>query len=163
MAKTNTRDIDKGFKRIMRELAALEKKPHVKVGLQSNTASKPKKSSQDTPSHTDVLTVGLVHEFGNDRNPERSFMRLTHDMTREDMVAFISTLKDQVFLGRKTVKTSLNLIGLRGVNDIKNTFKNTPAIWPANAPSTIQKKKSSKPLVDTAQLMNSNTHKVVMR
>lgn len=164
MATTNpTIDIDKGFKRIMRELNRIEKKPHVKVGLQASTATKTKKTSQKTPSQTDVLTVGLAHEFGTHRVPERSFIRLTYDTTVKDMRSFISGLQSAVFFGKINVKTALEQIGIKGVDNIKNTFKRQPSEWQKLAEVTIKRKKSTKMLLDTNQLVNSNTHKVVMK
>ena len=158
-----TRDVDKGFKRIMRELNRVEKNPHVKVGLQASTATKKKKTSQKTPSKTDVLTVGLAHEFGTTRVPKRSFIRLTYDNTVKEMRTFISELQTAVFLGKIDVRTALGRIGEKGVSNIKDTFKSQPSEWPELSEVTIKRKKSTKILIDTSQLVNSNTHKVKMK
>ena len=163
MAKFRTTDTDLGIGRILKELSILEKKPFVEVGLQESTFSKPKKTSDKQVTDTTVLEVGVFQEFGTKSIPQRSYIRLTFDETKKSMFQTIKRQKDLIFLGASTVKKSLNVIGLQNTNNIKKTIRRTPSEWPPLSESTIKRKKSSKPLIDTGQLINSLTHKVTIK
>lgn len=107
---------------------------------------------------TSALMVAAVNEFGSDDGhiPERSYIRSTVRTKRKKYLSLVSKLIRRSI--KTTEKLRLDLIGVRAVADIKNTIK--AGIAPANAESTIARKGSSKPLVDTGQLINSITHEI---
>ena len=114
---------------------------------------------------TSALMVAAVNEFGSQTPrpdtgqlviPERSYIRSTVRKKRKKYLNLVSKLIRRSI--KTTEKLKLDLIGVRAVADIKNTIK--AGIAPANAESTIARKGSSKPLVDTGQLINSITHEI---
>jgi hypothetical protein len=161
--KSKTIDKDLGYKRILEEYTTIKSnKPHVKVGLQTTMDQRKKKRREGGESNESVLDVGVRHEFGLGV-PERSYMRLTYDKTKEEMFRFIKTQNSKILLGKTTVRKALDLVGQKSQTDIKDTIKRTPSEWPPLAESTILKKGSSKPLIDTGQLINSIQYKKVMK
>ena len=76
-SRVKTKDIDHGYKRILRELKKLEKKPHVKVGfpIERKKTGEPKEGNE----FVTVLDVAIWHEFGTVGLPERSFVRSSFD------------------------------------------------------------------------------------
>ena len=168
MARVIEKDL--GWKDILKQLKIIEKKPFVKVGLLPITGSKPKTSTQisdgkktkSTSTQTTVLEVGIRNEFG-EGVPERSFVRSTADQNSGQWNAIIDANVSRIYLGRQTVKGTLNIVGLKATSDMKQKIRNGDPKWAPNAPSTIRRKGSSKPLIDTSQLVNSIAHKTVLK
>tara|TARA_R110002012_G_scaffold271932_2_gene457263 strand:- start:1137 stop:1637 length:501 start_codon:yes stop_codon:yes gene_type:complete len=163
MAKA-VRDKDLGYKRILKEIKKLEKKPHVKIGLLSNTGKQDKGfTSGDkikTTSEVSVLEVGIYNEFGTDTIPSRPFMRTTHDEHNSKWFGMIRKFTGKMYEGKATVNMALEIVGQQATADMKNKIKKGP--FTANAPATTKKKKSTKPLVDTAQLIGSINYQIKM-
>lgn len=135
----------------------------VKVGVQGPQAAA---NHQDT--RLTVAQIATVHEFGKvihhpklNRTttiPERSFLRATIDMYQEAIARRQVLLTQGYLLGKFDLHSSLELLGQYVVGLVKQRIAN--GIAPPNRPSTIARKGSSKPLIDTGQLRNSITHKV---
>jgi hypothetical protein len=116
-----------------------------------------------------VLTKAIVNEFGTTqagkkRNvtiPERSFIRSTYNKQYKK----VSKRFGQIFYSfaerKYDVKRRLKLIGQEQVSETQKTITNFKT--PANAPSTIQKKGSSHPLIDTGELRSKITYKTVKK
>lgn len=110
---------------------------------------------------SDLVTIGAYNEYGSEdgkRPPERSFLRATYDEKREEYAGMVSTGLDQAMTGKGTVRTALDRVGLRVSTDVKLRIRR--GILPENAPITILRKGSSKPLVDTGRLVQSISHEV---
>jgi len=169
MARVIERDL--GWNDILKQLKIMEKKPFTKIGLLARTSKKPKTSTQiidgkktkETNPQTTVLDVGLANEFGTEKIPERSFVRSTHDQNSGHWMGIIDAAIIRIYLGRETVKRALNIVGLKATSDMKLKIKNGDPKWPPNADETIKRKGSSKPLIDTAQMLNSIAHTVVIK
>ncbi len=146
------RDIDNGYIKLL-EAAAKARHGTVDVGI---LASEGDKASQTTPSLT-VAEVAAFNEFGLGV-PERSFVRAYVDengsLLRED----IRKLALLVVKGKKTTEEALETLGLKVVGGMQKRI--SKGIPPPNAPATIRRKGSSKPLIDTGQLRSSITHRV---
>lgn len=108
-----------------------------------------------------------VHEFGAAIQmqwgvlliPERSFIRASvaeNDRAYSDLVERYATA---VLEGRMSEDRALGRLGARAAADMQR--KISKGVDPANAPSTITAKGSSKPLVDTGRLRQSITFLVV--
>lgn len=140
-------DTDKGFKRIEREISRSFSSPHVVVGIYGNKASAIHEDTKAT-----VGQIASYHEFGLG-NPERSFIRSTVDEKTTRIAAMAKRLMGSVIDGHQTTHKALDLLGayIHG-QIIANINRGIP---PANAPSTVARKGSSKPLVDTGQLKGS--------
>lgn len=90
--------------------------------------------------------------------PERSFFRSTL-RTRADYFADVATkLGTQIADGTISEDVALGRMGLVIESEIKATI--TRGVAPPNAASTIRRKKSSKPLIDTGRLRASITSEV---
>lgn len=105
-------------------------------------------------------TLAMIHEFGSPKHniAERSFLRVP--LTQNQ--AKITTLaKEQVYnaLSNETsVIRPLEEIGVFSSNLCKMAI--TDGLTLALKPATIKRKKSSKPLIDTGNLLNSITWEI---
>ena len=148
MTKSKVIVRDLGFLAVMRELQASEN-VHITVGVHGDANRK------DGGSMT---LVAAANEFGTDTIPERSFIRSTIDARRSDIAKVITKGMGQVADGKRTTKDVAEIAGLFTASAIKKTM--TELSEPPNAPSTIEKKGSDNPLIDTAALRTAITHKV---
>ncbi|TKI65564.1 hypothetical protein FC756_16060 [Lysinibacillus mangiferihumi] len=154
MARVNVRITDTNninrLKNVLREL----KNHSVEVGIFGSD---------------EYVMIASVHEFGATIRrgegtitiPERSFLRTTFDEKNEEWVNFFKSQLKQVLRFQMDVQTLFNRLGARMVVDIQKKITNLDA--PPNAPSTINKKKSSNPLIDTGGLRMRVTYKVVRK
>lgn len=139
-------EIDRGFNAIKKELAQIAKdQPVVDVGLLGE------KASESHGEATNVM-VGSWQEFGTKYIPERSFLRSTFNQKRPEYDAMIAKEAKSVYENKGSVMDGLNRVGLKAANDVKATIRGN--IPPPLADSTIARKGSSLPLVDTGQLIN---------
>ena len=145
--------------RIVQEIEKA-KRAIVKVGIQGNEASTVRTS--DSGAALTLGEIATVNEFGSEdgRVPARPFMRNTWDNRQKELRAIQRKTLEQIATGRMTAEKALDVIGLWFANAIKKTI--TDGVAPANAPRTIEKKGSSKPLIDTGALRQSITHVVEM-
>jgi len=142
---------DLGFKKVMAELQKAGG-THITVGVHAD--AKPRKDGGPL-----AVLVAAANEFGTDTIPERSFMRSTIDSRRQDIALLTTKLLGQVADGKTLVADASGIIGLWVSNAIKKTI--TDLSEPPNAPSTIARKGSSNPLIDTGQMRASITFAVV--
>jgi hypothetical protein len=110
-----------------------------------------------------VLNIAAVHEFGAPKRniPMRSFMRTALDENRNNIEHLMEVEYKQAALGRLTLEQAIGRVGEAMVNAIKNKIRQGP--FEPLAESTIRAKKSSKPLIDTAQMLNSIQHVEVVQ
>lgn len=148
-------DKDYGWKELKKELQKLEKKPFTKVGILEGKGSKLYSDSSQK-----VIDVAVANEFGTAKIPSRPFIRKTYDENITQYNRLFKRAYNNIIDGKSTVKTSLGNIGLFAENKTRKRLRSGP--WTPNAPSTIAKKKSSRPLIDTGQLVNSIVSKTVM-
>lgn len=158
MAKgVSIKDIDKGMRRIVRETGNVAaNKPYVKTGFLED-------SGGHRGSNLDVVEIASVHEFGTEdgRVPERSFMRTSFDENEKSfMEATQEQLNDIMFNG-KTTEQALGLIGQVIESAVKKKITEGDSSWEALKPATIERKGSSKPLIDTGQMRQSVRYQVV--
>lgn len=109
----------------------------------------------------DLVVIAATNEFGSadGRIPERSFLRST---IAENSDAYFQALADGInstMNGRgSTVTTVFRRIGTKVVGDVKTKIRDLRD--PKNAASTIAKKGSSNPLIDSGRLRASIDFKV---
>lgn len=104
--------------------------------------------------------LAAVHEFGSPAHniPERSFLRKPL-INNAAAIAYLAKNAVAKFMaGQITAETALSYVGEEAKSISKTAI--TEGIAPALKPATIKRKKSSKPLIDTAQLLNSITYEV---
>lgn len=137
--------VDRGWDRILRELAAANNS-FVKVGIQEGDTTK---------DGLNLAEVAATNEYGSSDGhiPERSFIRSTVDMQQRAVSVLKVKLLRQIYSGSISSEQALRLLGEFMQAKIKrriSTFTDPP-----NAPSTIERKGSSQPLIDTSHMRNS--------
>lgn len=151
-----TIDIDKGYKKLYRQLNILKNKPYVKVGLLE-------KAGVHIQSDLTVAQIGIIHEFGlpKARIPQRSFMRTSFDENKEKWLKITKGLKRRIEQGQLTVAKALDIIGLMIKRDI--THKIVMGPFAPLSQRRIEEKGSSVPLIDTTQMINSIDYVKIMK
>jgi hypothetical protein len=149
-------DTDHGMARLI-ELAKFlaRERLGVKAGILSDEAG------IEEGLDASILDIAIFNEFGTVHIPERPFLRSTFDAKREVFYRLAFALMRKVTADKLDAVDMLALVGERMVAEIKNTITRGAGVPPPNAPSTIERKGSSRPLVDTGQLLNSITYEVV--
>lgn len=103
-----------------------------------------------------------VHEFGSKdgRIPAREPLASTFRESKDGLVKMLGQIAKGVVADTLTPEQGLDRLGLWGATEVKRRIS-SGKIEPGNAASTIARKGSSKPLVDTGQLVNAITWQVV--
>ncbi|MBZ7262482.1 hypothetical protein FMK81_13295 [Klebsiella oxytoca] len=105
-----------------------------------------------------IVVIGAVQEFGSadGRVPERSFLRVPLYQNIDNIKKGFAALTSQVTRGEISAFQMLDQIGARAVGYCVEAIEG--GIEPANAESTIRRKGSSTPLIDTGILKSKITH-----
>ncbi len=123
---------------------------HIDVGVHS-----------DSVAYPDGTPTGLVagaNEFGTSTIPERSFLRSTMEEKQEAYSKLGAELMQLVAADKMTMEEAATITGLQMVADVQD--KITELKDPPNAPSTIKRKGSDNPLIDTGHLRNQINYKI---
>jgi hypothetical protein len=143
---------DHGAKALFKAVNAAPK--GVRVGVFGTNAAIAVKGKE-------LLSMGQLAtwlEHGTERMPARfwlsGYMRQNESRIKE----MLRRGAEEVAKGRMTQERVLNLIGLKVVGEIKERIAN--GLPPPNAASTIKRKGSSTPLIDTEQFRSNIAHGV---
>lgn len=136
----------------MRELVDRAKGARVVIGVLGSTSARPGEP-------LDNVELAVINEFGLGV-PERSFLRATFDRLKDKWAAFASRIMRLVAAGKLDLEKGLAIIGERVKADVKKAITAGAGIPPPNAPSTIERKGSSRPLVDSGRLLGSIDYEV---
>jgi hypothetical protein len=138
----------------LRKELELAKRGSVVVGLLGDDLG------PDAP-YRSALEVGVIHEFGLGRCPERSFIRLPFKVKRDEMSKAIDNGFKAVSSGTTQTERALGLIGARANNYVIDAFETEGwGKWKPLHPYTIKMKGSSAILIDTGTLRRSVTWEV---
>jgi len=160
-------DIDLGWNQIKDDLKSLDNS-YTKVGVHQGQIHK----SEDGEL-SDMVIIAAANELGTKPRvvggssrsggqilaggiPSRPFMRNAFDGNKESIKMAQSKLYNDVITGVRPVRNALSTLGEFLTAKVKLSIKQLKV--PPNAPSTIAKKKSSNPLIDQGQLIQSITH-----
>ena len=145
--KDNKREQIKFEKR----LRQLQKSPHVAVGILQN---------EPVANSFSIVDLATVHEFGSadGRIPQRSFFRSTLQSQKQKHLRLITQLQKLYIVGKLSLKQALTQLGEAVRGDIVETISH--GVDPKLEASTVKRKKSSQPLIDTGRLKGSITHQV---
>lgn len=141
---------DRGWKRIQTQLRSMGA---VKVGLPSD-------SPADEETGVSLVFIGWWNEYGTDDGhvPERPFMRQAFD----DNLALIRQAQDRlvsgIYAGQYSTDRALRLLGELHQAHIQKSI--TELRQPPNAPSTVARKGSSNPLIDSEQMRDNIRYEV---
>lgn len=120
-------------------------------------------SAKQEGSDLSLVEIAAAHEFGTGDGhiPERSFLRSTfYVRVASELRHVIANLCTAVIQRGVDPRAAIGQLGAWGAAQVKNTITQTD-IPPPLAASTVARKGSSKPLVDTGQLLNAITWEVV--
>lgn len=135
------------FKELADKLEEFKSLPSVDVGV---------KDGVSYPDGTSVEVVGFVNEYGSEARgiPERSFIRSTMIENTDKYQGILRKIANKVIEDPNyNPYVSMGQLGLIAESDIKS--KITDLKDPPNAESTIKRKKSDNPLLDTGLLRRS--------
>lgn len=134
-------------KRIRDMQRRLSQNKEVAVGLPSDSGNHPDGMS--------IVRLGAIHEFGTKTIPERSFLRVPLRAAQDELAQVFRHLMKQVAAGDLTFTQALDQLGAKGASISQEAI--SAGIAPANAPSTVRRKGSSKPLIDSGTLRQAIT------
>jgi len=154
---------DRGLKQIFSNAVSVNGMK-IAVGIQGPEAGAVEHDETDLSN----VELGVVHEFGtagvslgrsgatSGGIPARSFIRSTFDQKQKRWLALMARAA-KVLYSEKVLnpRQVLGVVGEKAKSDIIRTINK--GIPPALVPSTIRRKGSSKPLIDTGQLKASIT------
>lgn len=114
-----------------------------------------KDGSQQHSEGLTVFQIGMIHEFGvPEKNiPRRSFIRVPIENNIKEITKLIEHNHKLVSENSMSAKVALDRIGIMAQNTIKESFINND--WKPLKRATIKRKGSSRPLIDTGQLIGS--------
>jgi ribosomal protein S18 len=171
-------------KQMLKAMAKMAKRPHVKVGFPAKTGDKPHRKGPvkvsgkrlvrdllrtmgaELAPEPDPLTLAqlaILHEFGSEdgKIPERGPIRATHDKNQREWWEATKKLKLKLITYQVSVHQALGLLGEMIKRDIQAAYRKGGDPYVPNAPSTIAAKGSSTPLINTAQLLNGVSYERV--
>lgn len=143
-------DHDLGFRKIVSNLQDLDN-VEIVVGVLRN-AGKEKDG-------TNLVDVAVYNEFGTKRIPSRPFIRIASDEHGDEWQDLSERCVNAIIAGRMGKNQVLNLIGSKAKADIQNVFGDKSKLMP-NKQSTINRKGSSAPLIDTGRLRQSINYRI---
>lgn len=110
------------------------------------------------PDGTAVAYVATIHEFGTDRIPARPFMRPAVADHGQEWMQTLANGARAALRGNMTPAAVMEVTALQAAGDV--AAKIAAVTSPPLSPVTVARKGSSKPLVDTGQMIQSVTGKV---
>lgn len=98
-----------------------------------------------------VAVVAAAHEYGSSKRkiPERSFLRGWVAKNKAKIEQIMKKLVEKITGNEMKADQALGLLGQFGEDGVKDHIDKGPFV--PNAPATIAKKGSSRPLIDTKQ------------
>lgn len=155
---TIVRDVDNGFKRLLRITAGLKEfQPSIAVGILARDAG-------TAHGETTVLDVATWFEFGTrkkdggTKQPARPWIRPWFDANRAEGMKRLTNLMRQVVAGKLSEEQALNKFGAWAQGSIQKRL--AAGIPPPNARSTEKVKGSSTPGIDTGQMRSSVSYEI---
>jgi hypothetical protein len=157
--KVSIRDKDRGYRDLIKTLRAAAQDASVRVGVFGEG-----KGAEQRDGGLTNAELMVIHEYGSPAAgiPERAPIRRTIDEKRESYVTGLIPRLMRALTDRKiSISDALDLMGLQMSNDVKRTITTGEGVPPPLSPTTIARKGSSRPLVDTGRLLASITYAVV--
>jgi hypothetical protein len=160
MATRGVRDRDLGWEALKRELRKA-KELSGKAGIIGPRAAQERDDGKG--GKITNAELGVIHEFGSADGhvPERSFIRASFDKNRTQREDDLEKGVGLVYDRKLKLERAIGLVSAAIAADAVALILEGAGIPPPNAPSTIARKGSSRPLVDHAQMKNAITSAVV--
>ena len=132
----------KDFFNQIEELCKLQ----VRVGFQQGAAS-------DEETGADIADIAAWNELGTARSPPRPFLRQSVENNESQIKAMCEKQLTWIVKGEATARDALQALGVMQKALIQKTISS--GSFEPNAPRTIEKKGSDKPLIDTRRMRQS--------
>lgn len=116
----------------------------VHVGFQAGEAS--------YEGGADLVEIAAYNEYGTSDTPARPFMQQSWENHQEELQQLCQQAYNIVLNGG-TAEEACKIVGVAGVGIIQKEI--VEGNFEPNAPSTIRKKGSDRPLIDTGQMRQS--------
>lgn len=129
---------------------------YTKAGYISETGVAP----GDINELSEMVLIAVYHEFGTSKMPARATLGPGFTKNKQLLKVFVASQYRLIVMRKIDVKTALGKIGEYATSLVKKEIVDLD--YPPLAPATIKKKGSSKPLIDTAQMLNSVNHAEVI-
>lgn len=156
MAKKGVTDIDKGYKKIIQSIKDLGVNG-VNVGIASDKINK---EGVSVAQYAYWNEVGVESKDGKGwKIPPRPFMRGWADSNKENIKQTMQSVAQAVSSGKIEAETAVERIGQYCQDGIKSYIRRGD--FTPNSPATIEKKGSSRPLIDTGTMRNSIRYEIV--
>lgn len=104
-----------------------------------------------------LAKIALWNEYGNERTPPRAFLRNAQKKANKRGKSIVKARLDE----GTNIDEICAQLAVMLTDEVKNSIRS--GNWEPNAPSTIHQKHSSKPLIDTGQLLNSAHGAVILK
>lgn len=143
VVKDNRADWD----RFVNNMKQLKKGRRVNVGIFQNQGE-------------DLVEYAAANEFGTEKIPERSFLRAGIDEARRrgDIQRKVADLLFLVVTGKISPLAALVRLGIFGAEIVKKKIDQGP--FAALAPSTIRRKGSDVPLIESGRMRRNITSRI---
>lgn len=128
------------FKQMLKELSGKQ----VRIGFQKG------KATED--DGTDICDVAALNELGTDKIPSRPFLRKSVDENKGKINNFIQSQRQAIVNG-ESAESILKKFGVFQKGLVQEKIREGSYV--PNAPFTIRKKGSDKPLIDTGRMRQS--------
>ncbi len=153
------KDVEFDFKKLNKFVKGLTTDMVVQVGI----FGKKTQRKDESGSGLTNAEVGFIHEFGQPPDiPRRSFLRMPIFQSADIILGQVKRAGALKKLANGNMVQVLADIGIACEIAIQNAFASAGwGNWKANRPSTIEKKGSSAPLIDTGQLRRSISSAVI--
>lgn len=154
MSKSEVFRVDRGLDELKKTVRAIaDRNAYVKAGVLEGSGEAP-------PGELTNGQLAAIQEFGTATIPARPFVSSSFEANRDKYKGMLAAGLEKVYANELPVSKLLGLLGTAMAADIKKRVT-AGANFEPNAPSTIAKKGSARPLVDTGRLVNSVTYQVV--
>ena len=131
-------------KKLFAEIEKL-KKLQVRVGYQQG--------DEQEEDGADLCDVAMFNELGTSNTPSRPFMRDSVDKHEDKINNFCKQQMKLLSTGKISTEEMLKSIGVFQKGLVQKEIRDGEFV--PNAPSTIKRKKSDKPLIDTGTMRQS--------
>jgi hypothetical protein len=110
------------------------------------------------------VELGIIHEFGSENKniPPRSFLRMPLETKRGELMTVFKKNHIRGLFEQGFIYEIMEQLGIKALSIIDQAFDSRGfGRWIPNKPSTIAKKGSDKPLIDTQKMRQSIVNDVV--
>ncbi len=118
------------------------------VGWLANTAS--------YDDGTSVAEIAAFNEYGTVNIPARPFMKTAVEKSKDEILRYYQMSTKNIADGKTDANKVLTGLGELGKSKVQESIRHGD--WVPNAPATIKRKGSSKPLIDTGLMRDTVTY-----